>query len=137
MNDDIVLRVVVRLLVPFILMYGLYVQFHGEFSPGGGFQAGVICAAAFIAYALVHGLEETMMILPFGVVRVLSAMGLLLYAGVGVLTMLLGGNFLDYSVLSQDPVSGQKLGILVIELGVGITVFSVTMLIFYVFGERS
>ena len=135
-SEHIVLKVVVRTLCPFIFMYGLYIQFHGEFSPGGGFQAGVICAAAFIAYGLVHGLAETMRIMPFGLVKVLSAFGLLLYAFVGVAAMLMGGNFLDYSILASDPVSGQKLGILVIELGVGFTVFSLVMLIFYVFGER-
>lgn len=135
MNDHVVLRVVVRLLVPFIFMYGLYVQFHGEYSPGGGFQAGVICAAAFIAYALVYGLDHTLKIIPFGFVRVLSALGLLLYIAVGVVAMAMGGNFLNYSVLMADPVEGQKIGILIIELGVGLTVFSVAMLVFYMFAE--
>lgn len=137
MDDHIILRFVVRLLFPFIIMYGLYVQFHGEYSPGGGFQAGVICAAAFISYGLIYGLADVMKVLPLWSVRVLSAVGLLTYAGTGVVTMLKGGRFLEYSVLSQNAVSGQMLGIFVIEIGVGLTVFAVMMIIFYMFGERS
>jgi len=118
-------------------MYGLYVQLHGEYSPGGGFQAGVIFASAFILYSLIYGLEYTKKVISLDALRVLSAIGVLLYAGVGVVTLLLGHNFLDYNALSSNPASGQKLGILIIELGVGLTVFSVMLLIFYVFVQRN
>ena len=137
MDEHIILRTIVKLLVPFIIMYGLYVQFHGEYSPGGGFQAGVICAAAFIVYGLVYGLVDAMKIVPVWFAKACSCVGVLIYAGVGVVTMLKGGNFLEYSTLSSDPVHGQELGIIIIELGVGLTVFSVMMLVFYMFGERS
>lgn len=137
MNELIVLRVVVRFMVPFIFMYGLYVQFHGDYSAGGGFQAGVICAAAFIVHSLVHGLSDTMRVLPLWVVRTGSAVGVLIYGGVGIISMLRGGMFLGYSELLHDPRHGQHLGIILVEIGVGVTVFSVMMLIFYVFGERS
>ena len=137
MNDNIILRTVIRMLVPYIFMYGLYIQFHGEYSPGGGFQAGVICAAAFIFYGLVYGIPETMKVISVVAARLLASFGVLLYAGVGVVAMLKGGNFLEYSVLAHDPVSGQKIGIIIIELGVGITVFAVMLLIFYMFAERS
>jgi len=137
MNDHIILRTVIRVLVPFIFMYGLYVQFHGDYSPGGGFQAGVICAAAFIFYGLVYGLPETMRVIPVMFVRLTASLGVLIYISVGVITMVMGENFLNYSVLSEDPVRGQHLGILIIELSVGITVFSVMMLIFYMFADRS
>ena len=69
-------------------------------------------------------------------VPLLAALGLMLYAGVGVVGMLLGGNFLDYNVLSSDPVAGQHLGILLIELGVGITVASVMLSLFFAFASR-
>ena len=59
------------------------------------------------------------------------------YGGVGVAAMLMGGKFLEYSVLLHDSVHGQELGIFIIELGVGITVFCVMIMIFYMFGERS
>lgn len=137
MEDDIILRTVVRILVPFIFMFGLYVQMHGEYSPGGGFQAGVICAAAFIVYGFIYGLPAIMKVVPIGLVRFLCGFGVFLYGSVGVVAMLKGGNFLGYSALSSDPVHGQQIGILIIELGVGITVFAVVMLIFYMFAERS
>ena len=57
MRDTIILRVVVKLLLPVILIFALYVQFHGDYGPGGGFQAGVIFGAAFILYALIFGLD--------------------------------------------------------------------------------
>lgn len=137
MRDFILLRVITRLLIPFIIMYGFYIQFHGEYSPGGGFQAGVIIAAAFVAYAFVHGIEKCMDVLPLNAVKFLAAFGVLIYGFVGLTTMFLGGNFLSYSYLSEDAVAGQKLGIILIELGVGTTVFAVMMLIFFAFAKRS
>lgn len=136
MDNHIILQVVIRMLVPLIFMYGLYVQFHGEFSPGGGFQAGVICAVAFVAYGLVSGLKDLLRVLPLRVVEIGAAFGVLLYGGVGLATMVMGGKFLEYSVLLVTPTAGQHLGIFLIELGVGMTVFSVIMVIFYMFSQR-
>ena len=59
MRYDLILRVVAKLLIPFILLFALYVQFHGDFGPGGGFQAGVILAAAVIFYGLIFGLARS------------------------------------------------------------------------------
>jgi multicomponent Na+:H+ antiporter subunit B len=134
---DLVPHVVAKLLIPFVLLFGLYVQFHGDFGPGGGFQAGVIFAAGIILYSLVFGLEYTQKLLPVWVVELLLAAGVLLYGGVGVVTMLNGGNFLDYNWLSVDPVAGQHLGILLVELGVGITVTAAMLAIFYGFANRN
>jgi len=134
-KKSLILREACNVIVPAVLVYALYVQFHGDYGPGGGFQAGVIFAAAVILYALVHGRNKAQKIVPPSVVRVFVSLGLLLYAGVGVVTMFLGGNFLDYDVLSHDPIHGQHLGILLIELGVGITVAAVMIMIFYVLDE--
>jgi multicomponent Na+:H+ antiporter subunit B len=136
MREKVVLRVVSKLLIPFILLFGLYVQFHGDFGPGGGFQAGVIFAAGFILYGLIFGLDEVEEVVPHRVVEIGSALGVLIYGGVGVATMLLGAEFLDYSVLAHDPVHGRHYGILIIEGGVGLTVFATMMLIFYAFADR-
>lgn len=135
MNDYIVLRVITKLLTPFILLFALYVQFHGDFGPGGGFQAGVIFASGFILYALIFGVENAERILPVGILRAGISGGVLLYAGVGVAGLLLGGNFLDYNVLQHDPVHGQHLGITLIEFGVGTTVACVMITIFYTFAR--
>jgi multicomponent Na+:H+ antiporter subunit B len=133
---NLVLRIAARTLIPLILMFALYVQFHGESGPGGGFQAGVIFAAAFILYALVFGMGAARAVAPGPVLRVLAALGVLLYCAVGIAAMVAGGNFLDYDVLSRDGVSGQHLGIFLVELGIGITVASVMISIFYAFAER-
>ncbi len=136
MHNYLVLRVIAKLLLPFILLFALYVQFHGDFGPGGGFQAGVIFAAGFILYALIYGTEAAESVLPHGILRFGIAFGVLLYAAVGVVSLFMGGNYLDYSVLRSNPVAGQHLGITVIELGVGITVASVMVTIFYTFAGR-
>ncbi len=131
-----VLRVVGKLLIPYILLFALYVQFHGDYGPGGGFQAGVIFAAAFILYGLVFGLEPVRRVAPPDVIEKIAALGVLLYAGVGVVAMLKGGNFLDYSALEHDKAHGQHHGILIIEAGVGITVAAVMISIFQAFAAR-
>jgi len=136
MKRNAILRVSAKLLMPPIMLFALYVQFHGDFGPGGGFQAGVIFAAAFILYALVYGVERARQVAPGWVTRTGLALGVLLYAGVGVAGLLLGGNYLNYSVLAHDPVHGQHLGIMLIELGVGTTVASAMITIFFIFAGK-
>lgn len=136
MSDQPVLRVTAKVLIPLIMLFALYVQFHGDFGPGGGFQAGVIFAASLILYALIFGVDQASRVIPPKLLRWLACGGLLLYGGVGLLCMVLGGNFLDYDVLGSDPVSGQHLGILLVELGVGLTVSSVMIIIFTAFAGR-
>lgn len=136
MRFHIVLRVIAKLLIPFMLLFALYVQFHGDFGPGGGFQAGVIAAAAIIFYGLIYGLPAARRLVPDQVVESMVACGVLLYAGVGLAGILLGGNFLDYFVLAPDPVHGQHRGIMLVEFGVLITVAGVMLKIFYVFAGR-
>jgi multicomponent Na+:H+ antiporter subunit B len=136
MRRDVILRVVAKMLIPFALMFALYVQFHGDFGPGGGFQAGVIVAAAVIFYGVVYGLPAARRAVPDRVVEVMVAAGVLVYGGVGVAGLLLGGNYLDYFVLSHDPVHGQHRGIFWVEAGVAITVSGVMLKIFYLFAGR-
>ncbi len=112
-------------------MFGLYVQFHGDYGPGGGFQAGVIFASGIILYVLLHGTKKAEKIISLNLTKTFAAIGLLLYAGVGFLGIFLGGNYLDYNVLSHDHFHGQQWGIFFIELGVGIAVAAVIISIFY------
>ena len=137
MRREPVLRVVGKLLIPYMLLFALYVQFHGDFGPGGGFQAGVITAAAVIFYALIFGLPAARRLVPETVVEAMVALGVLIYLGVGFAGLALGGNYLDYFVLDRDPVAGQHRGIFWVEVGVLVTVAGVMLKIFYVFAGRA
>ena len=136
MRGDLVLRVVGKLLIPFILLFALYVQFHGDFGPGGGFQAGVIFAAGIVFYALIFGVINARKLMPDWLVETMLASGVLIYAGVGLAGIFLGGNYLDYFVLDHNPVHGQHRGIFWVEVGVCITVSCVMLKIFYMFAGR-
>jgi multicomponent Na+:H+ antiporter subunit B len=136
LRHHLILQVVGRLLVPFIVIFGLYVQFHGEYGPGGGFQAGAIIATGVILYALLEGEQEALRAIPRSVLLGLVVAGALLFGSVGVVCMLMGGAFLDYSVLAADPVWGQQLGIIVIEAGVGMAVCGALLSIFHAFAAR-
>lgn len=136
MTPHVILRVISKFLIPLIALFAFYVQFHGDFGPGGGFQAGVILAASVILYALIFGLDEAKKAIPPSWVRIGMTMGVLLYGGTGVLTWLMGGEFLNYSYLMDDDAKGQHYGIIAIELGVLLAVASVMLAIFYAFGSR-
>lgn len=136
MRKDLILRIGAKLILPFILLFALYVQFHGDFGPGGGFQAGVISAAMVILYAIIFGLNSAQMVIPPRIAEMMIPLGALLYTGVGIFAMFKGGNFLNYSVLEHDPVKGQHLGIILVELGVYITVAGTMLAIFYTFVGR-
>ncbi len=136
MKHNLILRVVSKFLIPLIMVFALYVQFHGDFGPGGGFQAGVIMSAAMILYTIVFGLDAAEKIIPPTLLRIIASLGVLLYAGVGIATIFFGGNYLEYTVLASTQVAGQHLGILLVELGVGMTVFTVMLLIFFAFAGR-
>lgn len=136
MDDRVILRIGSKILIPFIMLFAFYVQFHGDYGPGGGFQAGVILAAGFVLYGLVYGLANLLRVLPPAVPYVCAAVGPSIYIGTGFVTILLGENFLGYNVLGPDPAAGQHYGILSIELGVITTVFGVMVGLFYAFTGR-
>lgn len=132
---DLIIKLTARLLVPFVQLFALYVIAHGHHSPGGGFQGGVIFGAALILYAVSFDLRSTFRRLSEKTAILLSAVGVLIYAGTGFLCMLLGGNFLDYSALAPllggDPVMARSHGILIVETGVGMAVMAVMVSLYY------
>jgi multicomponent Na+:H+ antiporter subunit B len=133
---DLLLRIGTKLILPFMLLFALYVQLHGELGPGGGFQAGVITAGMVILYALVFGVKEAKRIAPQGLVERMIPLGVLIYAGTGIAGLLTGLNFLDYSRLGPDSPHGHEYGIFAVEVGVIVTVSSTMVAIFYAFVER-
>ncbi len=136
MSDFLVLKVIAKLLIPFILLFGFYVQMHGDYGPGGGFQAGVITAAAFILYAIIFGVGTARRVAPIVALVSIACLGVLLYAGVGVANLIYGGRFLEYGVLAHEAAHGNHIGILIIEIGVGMAVAAVMMIIFFSFARR-
>ena len=136
MRLDTILRGISKLFIPFIFIFGLYVQFHGDYGPGGGFQAGVIMAAGVLLYGIIYGLSAAQRAVPKALVEFLVPLGVLIYALVGVWGILTGGNYLDYNPLAHDPVHGQHWGVFLVEIGVLITVAGTMVTIFYAFAER-
>ena len=138
MRHHLILRIVTKLLVGTIFLFALYVQFHGDYSPGGGFQAGVIMAAGFIVYGTVFTLEKVKAVFPPWLVHKVLALGVLIYSGTGIYSLFQGYGFLDYAAIDANhPVHGQHLGILIVELGVGITVTGVMVAVYYAFASRT
>ncbi len=138
MRHHLILRVITKMLIGTIMLFALYVQFHGDYSPGGGFQAGVIMAVAFILYGIVFSLNDVQRVLPPWLAHKLAALGVVVYSGTGLISMFKGYSFLDYAALSpHHPEHGQHYGILLVELGVGITVTGVMVTIYYAFTSRT
>ncbi|CCE77934.1 MULTISPECIES: Na(+)/H(+) antiporter subunit B [Wolbachia] len=131
MIKDPVLSVVTFLMIPFIVLFGLYIQFHGDYTPGGGFQAGIIVASGIILYSMLFGISTTLQAIPYSTIKFTNVLGILIYGGTGIVTVLFDQNFLSYSILSTNSRTGQKLGIFLVELGVLLTVSS-SMLIIYI-----
>jgi len=136
MSLDLILRIGTKLSLPFVLLFALYVQFHGDYGPGGGFQAGVITAGMVILLTITFGLDAAKRIAPQGLVERMIPLGVLIFVGTGVVGLLMGKNFLDYSVLSRDSADGHELGIFMVEAGVLITVAGTITALFYAFVER-
>lgn len=136
MRDNQILTVVARFTIPLIMLFALYVQFHGEYSPGGGFQAGVLFGAAWILFVLIYGVDLGLRVIPLRLIYAIACGGVLLYCFMGVLAAAMGGHFLDFYAFTEDPHVAQQTGIVLVELGVGLTVAAVVMLIFVLFVRR-
>jgi multicomponent Na+:H+ antiporter subunit B len=130
---SIVIIYVTRFLLPFIFAFGLYTQINSSDSPGGGFQAGAIMASAFILHSLVFGVSSSLRIVPFKFLLNLACLGMAIYLITGFVSSLFGRTFLDYSLFDNRFISGQRLGIFTVELGVGFAVFATICIIYYSF----
>ncbi|UCG77614.1 MAG: DUF4040 domain-containing protein [Nitrospirota bacterium] len=130
-----IIQTVSRQMVPFIQLFALYVVAHGHHSPGGGFQGGVILGASFILVGLSYDLRSVLKKMGEGPNIIFGNLGVFLYAGIGAVCILLGANFLDYSVLSRilpatDSVMARSHGILGVEIGVAIAVMAIMIAIY-------
>lgn len=136
MKLDLILRVGTKLILPFIFLFAFYVQFHGDYGPGGGFQAGVIAAGSVILYAIIFGLPKAKKLAPQWLVEAMIPLGVLLYAGTGVVSLMQGRQYLDYTGFAQKFLSAHEWGIFFVELGVLVTVTGTMTALFYAFAER-
>lgn len=128
-EPDLIVTNTVRLIVPVIQIFAFYVLAHGHVSPGGGFQGGVLMGASFILVALSWDLETALARFPMNRCIIVAAAGIILYGGIGLLSMFLGGEFLDYAELAKVlPVSREMAryhAMLGVEIGVGLTVTAI------------
>jgi len=134
-GDSIIIQTAVRILVPFIQIFGLYVIVHGHYSPGGGFQGGVILGASFVLIALAYDLKFSMNYMSERVNIILGNAGALIFVGTGALCALVGGLFLDYAALDVliplGPIEWRSFGIFIVEVGVGLAVMSIMASLFW------
>lgn len=134
-GSDLIIATTCKMLIPVIQLFGLYVIAHGHHSPGGGFQGGVILGASFILLAISKDLDAALLRMSERRYLVLAVVGILIYAGIGLICMVLGGEFLNYSTLSEilpflDPVEARYQAMLWVEIGVAFTVAAIMFAIY-------
>jgi len=138
--QSIIIQTICSLLIPFIQLFAIYVILHGHYGPGGGFQGGVLLAVSILLQRLYLGKETSYQWFPPKLALVLASIGMLIFGLAGIIPLALGGSFLDYAYLPIPGVSGAELrylGILIVELGIGLAVFGTIVLIFdNLLGER-
>ena len=138
-HPTVMVRMVVRLLAPLVQLYGLYVIFHGHYSPGGGFQGGVIIASSYILIGIGLGREQLERRVSEHGLAIMAGLGVAIYGLVGAVSLLGGAAFLDYAALvplSDDVATRRSFGILFVEIGVALTVTAVIVLIFMRLADR-
>lgn len=123
-----------RLLSPYIMLFGIYVIFHGHYSPGGGFQGGALLASSIILIRISGGRIISRLQIREFITTPLAAIGVIVYFLAGFVAVLYGGYFLDYEALpfpgDLSPAELRYYGILVIEIGIGIAVMAILVMIY-------
>jgi len=140
LGESLIIQTAVRIMVPFIQLFGLYVIVHGHYSPGGGFQGGVILGASFVVLSLAFDQKFSMQYMSETVNGIFGNIGVLIYTGTAALCALFGGLFLDYSALDAiiplGPIEWRSMGIFIVEVGVGLAVMSIMAALFWVLGSK-
>ena len=131
-----IIETISRVLIPFIQLFSLYVIIHGASGPGGGFQGGVVFGSSFILYIVAFGIRGGKKRLPESVNTVLSSLGVYIYAGIGLLCIILSwgvAQFLNYGFIpiTSHFEENRALGMDLVEIGIGITVTAIIASIFF------
>ena len=136
MRLDLILRITTKLILPFMMVFALYVHFHADFGPGGGFQAGVILAGMVILFAIIFGTYAAHQVVPRALAEIMVPLGVVIFATAGLPALYFNEPYLDYSVLSYSAPKGQHIGVIWVEIGVITTVAGSMISIFYALVER-
>ncbi len=134
LNKNPIIKVINQFIFPFLVFFALYIQLNAEIAPGGGFQAGTIFASSLIAISLIKlNILTNKAVIPG--LRIIASTGTLIFLTTGLVALLSNGQYVDYSYLAANAITGQKIGITIIELGVGLTVSSAMLLIYFLFDQ--
>lgn len=126
-------------IIPYIILYSLYILLNGESSPGGGFQAGVIFASSLIGYDLVYGNQKLQRYFSVNTMIFIAVLGIMIYGFVGTISLFFNDNYLNYYSLSNsidDKLTAQHIAIFIVEVGIGLTVSSAMYLIYTLFNHE-
>jgi len=132
MNDDLIVRSITRLMIPFLLLFGSYILLHGHIGAGGGFQAGIIITSAIIFAAIAGNIQNIHSILTYRKLFLFGSLGSIGIIVIGVFGIVAGGNFFEYSPLPLpfDTATIHAIAITCVEIGIGIAVMGMMFLIF-------
>lgn len=136
---SVVVRVTTAVVSPFIVLFGVYIIMHGHYGPGGGFAGGVFIAVGLILPRLALPDSVSYRLVPASLGPIAGAVGLLIFLAAGIAPMLAGASFLDYGAIqvgAMEVARARYLGILIVEVGVGITVFGAMLMIFDVLAGK-
>lgn len=120
-DDNIIVNLLSKFILPILLIFGFYIHTHGDYTPGGGFQAGVIFACALMLYYFIN-LETNKKRLSNNILTYIAMIGFVFYLGMGLLSFFITGKFLDYTFLPFEHNNAR--GVFIVETGIALVVFS-------------
>ena len=118
-DDAVIVNLLSKIILPILLIFGFYVHSHGDYTPGGGFQAGIIFACALCLYYFINPKKDR---ISYYILTILSMIGFILYVGIGILSFFKTGKFLDFTFLPFNHTNAR--GVFIVELGIAFVVFS-------------
>jgi len=138
-----IVKTIAKLVVPLIILFGVYMMLHGHLTPGGGFPGGVIIASAFILLVLAFGKEVVFQKLKVSTASVLESIGALIFLSLAVIGMVVGGwffvNFLPkgypVKIISAGFIPFANIGI-GLKVGGGIFAVFLTLVMFRVLNKK-
>jgi len=137
--NDIILKTITRIVVPFLQVYGIFIILHGHVSPGGGFSGGALIGTSLILYTLVYGVDEAKKKFSHRASEIAESGGIMLFVTLGIVGILFAGQFLT-NIQAGFPI-GQP-GTLIsagmiplLMIGIGIKVASTMVTLFHILIE--